>query len=267
MVSAKTEKIYNFYLSKLDNDRLTDKQYILDFIEPKSASARKIILSAILRKAPQDWIREEIKKNIQLDLLHRIKRPPTNKENENFMEWEDIIKLREELKEKKKNLRDEMKYVALCMFTYIPPLRSQCFYNCYVNEDVSGSNKICLETGTLVLNEYKTKKTYGQKILTLPPKLVKIVEEWYCQNDNQQLLFFNKKNEMFNEASFSNFMYSIFKRKISSSMLRKIYITTQLKKNLSLEEREYMADLMCHSVLEQEFYYKKDFNLTVGLKC
>jgi hypothetical protein len=118
-----------------------------------------------------------------------------------------------------------------------------------------------------VLNEYKTKKAYGQKILTLPPELVEIVESWYCQNDKQKLLFFNQKNEMFTESSFSNFMYSIFNKKISSSMLRKIYITTQLKKNLSLEEREYLANLMCHSVLEQEFYYKKDFKLSLELKC
>jgi len=266
-ITAKTTRIYNFYLSKLDNERLNDKQYILDHIEPKSYSARKIILSAILKKSPADWIREEIKKNIKEDLLLRIKRPPTDKENENYMEWEDIIKLREELKQNKKTSRDEMKYLALCMFTYIPPLRSQCFYNCYINEDVDGSNKLCLKTKTLVLNEYKTKKAYGQKILTLPPELVEIVENWYALNGKQKLLFFNKKNEMFTESTFANFMYSVFGRKISSSMLRKIYITTQLKKKLSLEERESMADMMLHTVLQQEFYYKKDFSLTLGLPC
>ena len=264
MLSEKTEKLYQFYLDKTDKAKIDDIEYVKDHIKNKSPGCKKLILSAILRELKPEtdktWYQQEISKCIKEELLLRIKRKPTEKEDEGFIPWRDVLQYREEYRKKKKTLRDHMKYVVLCLYTYIPPLRGQCYYNCYVNKQVEGSNELNLNTGELILYEYKTKKAYGTKIIHIPDELKDVLNQWYDLNGNKELLLFNTKEQMMTESAFAKFMNSIFNTNTSCSMLRKIYISEHINADTPLEERETLAAIMGHSAIEQEFYYKKEFN-------
>lgn len=196
------------------------------------------------------------------DTIMRTKRDATVDEKENYMSWEDILELREDYNNKIKTgtakSRDEMKYVALCLFTMIPPQRGQVFYNCYIDREVPTANILKLDTKELIVREYKTKRLYGTKSIKLPQELVDVLTVWKPKCINNILLPNNKFKPM-DTSTFTSFMYSIFKQNISTDMLRKIYVSYRIKKGITMEERKVLAEEMGHSVLVQEFNYVKKF--------
>ena len=110
---------------------------------------------------------------------------PSEKEEENKLSKAELIKLRDEWKGKltDKFTKFDLYYVLLSLYTYLPPLRSQEFYNTFLNikkrQDLLDQkiNHLCLETKTLHMNNYKTAKTYGPRKIDVPDELIKILND------------------------------------------------------------------------------------------
>ena len=124
----------------------------------------------------------------------------------------------------------------------------------------------------MVLREYKTHSTYGdfemiidkEHPLYIPiKKYIKDARLWMLVDDaeyNSPILFPNAKGDFMNTASWGRLLNSVFKstgKKISSTMLRHIYISDKFKGDTPLQVRKDLAKLMGHKPTTAQMVYEK----------
>jgi len=109
------------------------------------------------------------------------------------------------------------------------------------------------------LGEYKTSDKYGIKEIKLGKILNKIINIWLKYNKSKYLIL-NSKGDPINANSLTKLLIKIFEptnKKISSSMIRSIYITERFPPNT--QEKKEVADAMLHSKnMQSEIYAKED---------
>jgi hypothetical protein len=194
----------------------------------------------------------------------RKKNVKTEREDENWLTWAEIIKLRRMAKTFARTdrsnpnaLRDAL---ILSLYTYIPPRRIKDFALMSIatkkllNDDV---NYCVLEKGKerFIFNVYKTQRTYGQQTIQIPGPLQKIIVE-YIQLANLKpgdSLLGLGEGGVINRVS--RFFQKNADKSISVNLLRKIFISELNKRvNLTMEEREAFALMMAHSADESLLY-------------
>ena len=199
----------------------------------------------------------------------------TETQKENWITWEDVLKKQVELKEtveqsinKKLPLSNSqfnhlLSYIMLSLYIDVPPRRNQDYLNMYVykatKKDVVDSlpkdkNYVIIAGGEpkqFIYNIYKTSKTYGQQTMNIPPILQTVLRYYLKRVANKakeyKFLPFEKDN------SITRLLNKVFEKKIGSSMLRHIYLSS--KYNIS--EMKDDAKAMGHSVEEQKAYLKE----------
>lgn len=133
-------------------------------------------------------------------------------------------------------------------------------------DEVNTTNYLVLGTkkGYLVLNNYKTSGTYGRKKLDLSPELFKIWKRFYkiiIQYSNNRYIFIKEDQNKMTRNEYTKFFGSIFKslgKNISSTMIRHIVVSEKFPvKPKEMEERQELANIMSHSVYEQQQVYAK----------
>lgn len=161
------------------------------------------------------------------------------------------------------------KYLVLNLYYLIPPIRND-YVNCKIlDEEItnmnSETNYIFLNTKKLVLNRYKTSKSYGEGLeIELPEELVLIIKQWlsirviiYPQlQDNKELLL-NKNLEPMSQVSLTQYLNKIFKKNVSSTILRKSYLSEKYPVTITTLEMEKDAKSMQHSISTQQKTYRK----------
>ena len=201
----------------------------------------------------------------------------TEKEIENHMSMDEIRGLLESYKEhidridKTEDLtvRDMItyeKYIVLYLYTTLPPLRSEDYYKMLLTISRS-DNYINLKTKTMYIKVYKTSKTYGTRKIKLTKELAEVLTKWVKIqkrfNPDLETVYLmptikSKLTEPQTQQGFTDLLNRIFSpKKISSSMLRKIYISELMDKELSPEERKEITKIMGHSLEMQEFIYSR----------
>tara|TARA_R110002072_G_scaffold116929_1_gene247597 strand:- start:2599 stop:3555 length:957 start_codon:yes stop_codon:yes gene_type:complete len=117
---------------------------------------------------------------------------------------------------------------------------------------ITGKNK-----KEFILNDYKTKGTYGQKKIPVSSIVNKVLNVWLNYNTTDYLLL-NSKNESLTSNGLTKLITSVFLptgKKISVSMLRHIFISETFPADS--ENRQKIADLMLHNISMQTDYAKK----------
>lgn len=217
----------------------------------------------------------------------KLYKEPTKKEEESFVSWEEIIKIynkhKKDIEEYPNQIfpsyEDKYKYLhylLLTLYTTIPPLRGEEYRNAIIlkvkditNYDIitesCSCNLIDIKNNNLVIKHYKTSKTHGTRIIPIPKETIEIIKKWYeITNQNKYLLpNLQTPNQKMSQSSLSHLLQRIFKpHNISTSMLRKIYISEKLKTIRNKpKERKELAKIMGHTLPLQEFIYNK-FNIT-----
>lgn len=203
---------------------------------------------------------------------------PTEKERENFISREEISKVIQNLKlelDKSSPKLDAFtyfdlyqKYMVVNLYYLIPPLRNDFTY-CEVYDNPvmfqdSTKNYIFLNTRELVLNRYKTSKKYGVSVSILPEELVKIVKFWIEIRNiisprlvNTRTLLLTRDFLPMGQVNLTQFLNRIFKKNISTTILRKSYLTEKYPVTNTTSEMEKDADAMKHSVSVQQTIYRK----------
>jgi len=162
------------------------------------------------------------------------------------------------------------RYLVLSLYTDIPPIR-----NDFANTKVSATplniekidcsyNYIDLNSNQLILCNYKTNKTYGVKQLDLPASLCDIIKIWmtkvrgqHCSSSDFLLVNIKDKSKMTTNA-LTKFINKIFRpKKVSSTMLRKIYLSHKYPVIHTTNEMERDAQFMCHNTSTQQTVYRK----------
>ena len=190
-----------------------------------------------------------------------------------------------------------LRYVVLGLYTYIPPLRGQDYYNTRIitNNDIINltkeidndndndkdndkdkiiyaallkklkSNFLHIDNMNLVIGDYKTQNVYGNRIIDIPKELHEPLLTWSKINDSGYLIPNIATGNKMSQQGFTDLLWRIFSpKKVSTSMLRKIYISEILaekEKTMAKEDfinfRKKLAHSMAHSLSTQEFVYSR----------
>jgi len=205
------------------------------------------------------------------------KHEKSDKQKENWIEWSEVIRIRDELKTevdkfKKKIDNAEydklLQYVILALYTEIPPRRNKDYLDLYIvkkfKEGDDTKNYLDLTAKKLIFYTYKTSKKYGMQQVDVPESLMAIVN-LYLKYHPIWKTASNRKEPVkflvtFDGTPISTVNYitrtlnKIFKKKVSSSMLRHIYLSDRFKDDTN--ERQKVAAEMGHSMGQQSDYIK-----------
>ncbi len=297
-LSDKSTNLYVKYLINLNNKEpfnnlmfLKNTDDILKKLENYSDNTKKTILSAITsilslyndksvyKKLHKFYF--ELMMNKANDMKNIDSNIKTEKENKNWIEWDEIITIRERLKNEILEFIDNkiisvaqynklLSLLVLSLYTMIPPRRNVDYIEMFFinhNKDTLDSNKNYLDyiNKKFIFNNYKTNKKYGLQSLEIPNNLLEIINLYlkhHPLNPDKKLLF--KKNiefrflvfsdgSPFNLNSTTRLLNKLFDgKRIGSSMLRHIYLSSKY----NIDEMKTDADAMGHSLMEQKSYMK-----------
>lgn len=210
-----------------------------------------------------------------------IYREPNQKEQENFMSMDDILarfnRLEKEVNDLIEGCKDfellkskyifvnvYQRYLVCALYAHYPALRGQDYYSAkFVRNDEDfakweDENVYDLRKGILYVRHHKTEEAIGAKTLVMPPRIVSICETWGSINKNEHFIINTKNGNPLTQQAFTGLLNRIFApHKVSSSMLRKIYVSSFLNSNPSIEERKRVAKIMGHQIGLQEFVYSR----------
>jgi len=109
----------------------------------------------------------------------------------------------------------------------------------------------------LVLNDYKTSKTYKQYRKTLSTELTQIIKD-SLQSQPRSYLFQDKSGKPFTDKAFANYsnriLLKIFKKNVTVSLLRHSYIQHMYNQGTTHNQRYKMSKSMGHSIAMQSQY-------------
>jgi hypothetical protein len=203
----------------------------------------------------------------------------TEKQTENWLTWEDVLKKLAELKEqteafaKVKSLSAPqfhtlLSYLILSLYVYVPPRRNQDYLGMDVFKALKKDNLEDLDKGKnylivlkgvpteFVFNVYKTAKTYGQQKVAIPDTLKEVINVYLGhlgdKNKTFKLLRTGAKEPMDQANGITRVLNKVFGKKIGSSMLRHIYLSSKY----DITEMSKDAEDMGHSLSEQKEYMK-----------
>ena len=191
-----------------------------------------------------------------------------DKQKESIVPMEEIIKVRDEFKEKD-GWNDVLTYLLISLYTMTPPRRNLDYALMYIVMDEQSvidesRNYYIASTAEFVFNNYKTKKVYGKQRIPVPDELKavldnyieKYIEKFNPQDDEFPLLVSQSGKMLNKQNGITNILNKAFGKNIGSSALRHIYLSD--KYGDSLKDRKDDSNSMGHCLSTQCTYIKTD---------
>ena len=200
------------------------------------------------------WYQEFKKVHEKIDERYK-QNEPTKKQKDAYVPFQEIVAKRDSLPKGSKER------LLLSLYTYLPPLRSD-FNKVYLYtksyKNYEEKNYILLfEPYTLVLNDFKTKKTKEGYEKALPKELVEEIEA-SLEKQPRSWLFVDRENEPYISGSFTKWanrtLKNLFGKPLTISLIRHSYINHLDFNNLTVKEKETIAKDMAHTVSTQDRY-------------
>lgn len=206
----------------------------------------------------------------------------STREETNWMTIEDLQRLKARIQDtlltqregSKSHLDYFQRLIVLSLYTDIPPLR-----NDYANVKVldvpeypaelnvntlnTDHNYIHLPSGQLILCNYKTNKTYGIKSIDLPQHLITLIRSWMRVRGGSKPHRFLLMNICGDRAPMTKNGLTKYlnklcaPKKVSTTMLRKIYLSHKYPVIHTLQEMQKDSYIMGHSIGTQQYTYRK----------
>ena len=202
---------------------------------------------------------------------HYLTGKPTALQKDKVMNWNKIIKVRDELPVGK------VKFL-LGLYTYLNPVRADYFQLTLEHNEKripdSQKNYILRDERRnckMVLQDYKTYKKYGKLEIDMPEPMCRLLDAVIVADKGIHLgnnfLFENERGEPFTRQSFSQWanrqLTKVFKAAYDQPMtltaLRHIF-TSQLDSNKPIAELHKIGNSMGHNVAQQRLYKWDDLN-------
>lgn len=209
----------------------------------------------------------------------------SDKQKDNFVELSEIKKMtaqmfreiRDRDLKKKEILKpsDKELMVVFTIFSFLSnyPLRndlagmkyiSKTDYNKLTDDDKKNGNFLVKQKNKLmiILNEYKTSKKYGEKIIELNFEITKIMKFYIRVMDKEigDVLFTNSRGNPITRNGISQLLIKTSKKylgkSISTTMIRKIVVSDKFAD--MKKEQQDLADVMGHDVGTQNAVYVKE---------
>lgn len=280
------EKVFDSKIEKLKYSFLYNPQIFLKLLENEDYSLNTIYASIAsnvklcgLLNCNQNILNKNLK--ILTDLKHKrdtytLEQMKNLKEQNNWVEYKDIINKLDSVKEDfilNSSYEDYRNFLLLNLMIKELPVRLGNFSDMYLkqNININNINKLDKENYLIinknsyifVFNKYKTVKQYGTQIHIVEDILLdELLDIYFTKyyNKNNKYFLVDKNNNSLNSKQIGVILKSItnklFNKNISVDLIRHIYITNFLNKNPSLKDKIKLANIMNHSLIQQEFYKK-----------
>jgi len=256
-----------YHMKNYDNDKL-----ILGILNEVPYNKRKTVLAALSVLTDNKNYNKIMMEDIHSYKANEMKQEKSEQQKEGMIEVEEIKELYKNLEHnakqvmKKTNLNFNdintiMKWVLLALTSGIfqAPRRSIDFGNMkFKNYDTEKDNYIDVKNSKFIFQNYKTAKTYGKQETEVSKPLKAILNKWFkiIPDGCDYILFDNKMNPL-TSPQITHRLNEIFGKKISTSMLRHIYLTDKFS-GVNLEELQKTATEMGNSPMQALMYVKKD---------
>lgn len=193
----------------------------------------------------------------------------SNKENKNWITNDELMGKIKTLDTKitsfdMKNLTDKEKdivqqHLLLTLYTEIPPLRNDyAMMKVYHSKEVKDENCINLKKQKIILNDYKTAKTYGEKQIDIPTIVIPLIKRWIDITENIYLLINIRDKNPMKKNGLTKYLNKIFKpKKVSTTLLRKLYLSEKYPVVHDRKDMKKDAYVMGHSLSTQQTIYRK----------
>ena len=205
----------------------------------------------------------------------------TDKQKENWMEWDDVKKLNDDLKKDVESFASNkaitpqqynklLSYVVLSLYTQIPPRRNADYADMYVvgkwNDKMDkNKNYFDIATNTFIFNKYKTAKKYGEQRVALgeAPELSNAIAMYLkhhplhkgkiTKSTEFRFLAYEDGSPLSAVNAITRILNKVLGRKVGSSMLRHIFLSNKY----DIKDMKETAEEMGHSVNEALKYAKE----------
>jgi hypothetical protein len=201
----------------------------------------------------------------------------SEKQEENWITWEEVDKKKQELKEACSSFLSTkhitasqfdklQQYLVLCLYTDIQPRRNQDYLEMYVvkklgKEYPTDKNFYDIATQRFIFNKYKTAKKWKEQVETVPESLQQALRCYLAHHPlakgktkEFKLLVKPDGTPLNTVNSITRILNKIFGKKIGSSMLRHVFLSS--KYGSVVEEMEKDSAAMGHSTTQQKEYIK-----------
>lgn len=275
---SRIKKILERNINPEDTDKV--KEYLEGF-SYKTKRSYYIALVVFFKASGKDpFFYENCVKTMGDKIQHEDKKnEATVQEKKNLVKKEEmqkiignleeiILKMEEDGIKNLKYFKILQNYLVINLYFLVPPIRNDYVivdvYNTLPGSTSDEKNYILLHDKKLVLNRYKTDKTYGQLMVTLPGKIIDIIskvfekrQEIFPYLKDERALLLNSNLKRMSKVNLIQNLNSIFKRNVSVTMLRKSYISEKYPVEYTIEDMEKDAKTMGHSVSLQQSTYRK----------
>lgn len=231
---------------------------IIKYLEDKPDQTKKTAFSALFVLTKKPEYRE-----IMMDVMKKVNsltkmQQKTVKQEDNWINSEEINKVYEDLLHKAtlmlstKAIFNDNTFIQFLLVAFlsgaagIPPRRSMDYGEMKIrNYDPKVDNYY--KGSKFYFNKYKTAGTYGLQILDVPKTLNTIIKKWIKLNPTDYILYSTNKQKL-SSPQINRILNSAFgDKKISTNMLRHIYLSDKYKNIPALESIDRLAEQMGHS--------------------
>lgn len=285
--NGRKEQVCNF-----DNnlDFLKDYDRVMTTLEDENSNTKKnrliaIVVSLQATDAEKKLIEKYQKSMVELaeeSNEHYKKQEKSKKQADNWVEYQDLVNLTNNmLKRLKKNniLKKEnlskaeynalQEYVVLRFYLHWPLRNDLANVRVIASEnDNNGKDNFLLVDGekiSLILNEYKTVKTFGSQEYKLDDKFSKIVRIFLKHNSSGWFITKTNRTDPISANGITKLLNKIFMReldkKISTSMIRSIVASHDRRNDATLAEIERLK-----KSVQKKFLHSLDTNNTIYRK-
>ena len=199
-----------------------------------------------------------------------MKQEKTQKQEDNWISYEDVVELWNAKYKKVKHLlytpepKDRKEIRTLVEFmvqtltsgVFFEPRRSEWVSVKVKDYDQNTDNYLDQRNCCFVLQKYKTAKTLGTEKIPYPKEFKAILTRYLKFIDNEYLIF-NSYDKQMTQVNLAQMLNKIYDKNISTSMLRHIYLTHKFKDIPALSDLKDVANKMGQVKIETMLSYIK----------
>ncbi len=270
--------------------KFEDVQKVIDTYAPSTQGNQYMVLTSALSsfsgkatyKRPYNHWRDkmmESRKAAEEEPIHE----KSEKQEKAWLTWDDVKSKKDTIKAEVAEFINNkhitvtqydklLQSLILSLYTDIPPRRNQDYLDMYVvrkysKEMPATKNYYDMSSQKFIFNKYKTAKTYGSQTVDVPDSdeapLQKAIHDYLKfhplakgKAKEFKLLVKPDGSPLTTVNVITRFLNRIFGKKVGSSMLRHVYLSSKFGD--TMKEMEKTADEMGHSTAVQKDYIKYD---------
>lgn len=260
--------------SQIDIRWFNKQDHIIKLLEDKPAASRKTTFAALIAICDEDSV-DKYKKALMSDAktydTFIQTQQKTDAQKDNWKSFDEVKEKYSAMESRVKHLLnsktalDKKELLALQDFiilsltsgVWIPPRRSMDWV-AFKIRDINRESDNYLDKNTFHFNQYKTAKFYNEQTVECPKGLKTILTKWMKLNPHEYLLFNNEGGQLTNTRLTQKLNKIFDGLKLSTSMLRHIYLTDKLKDVPALKVLQKQAAEMGNSLVQSMEYAKHD---------